>query len=268
MVISLHQRRDVRIQLGILAALALLFLLLAAFWVPPQNRLLLPLGLVAIAGAAWVGRTHRERSDFLTSPMGIWALSLLLLVLIPVAGPPGPRGRGFLTGFLGVFCVLGIWAVYQYAEEYQESTEERPGLIDSVLWGMAWGAGLAFVYSLIALVIAIISLAGTQSLFAKFAIFYIVAAYWVGGIIGGGIVGLLRPIARWPLGTMLIGIPAAIAIYGAVGTAMILMENSGINISRHEPGTFTLEDHLWMLFSIGVVAGPMGALYFREQWEG
>jgi hypothetical protein len=55
--------------------------------------------------------------------------------------------------------------------------------------------------------------------------------------------------------------PAAIAIYGAVGTAMMLMEKAGINASRHDPGTFTLQDHMWMLFSIGVVAGPMGALF-------
>lgn len=267
-MVSLHRRRDVRIQLSFLATLAVVYLLLAVYWVPPQNRLLLPLGLVAFSGAAWVGFTHKVRSDFLTSPMGIWALSLLLFVLIPVAGPPGPRDRGFLTGFVGVFCALGVWAVYRYSEEYRKSGPGRPALIGSVLWGMACGAGLALVYSLIALVIAIISLAGDQSLFAKFAIFYIVAAYWVGGILGGGVVGLLRPIARWPLGTMLIGIPAAIAIYAAVGTAMVLMEKAGINVSRHDPGTFTLEDQMWMIFSIGAVAGPMGALYFRDQWDG
>ena len=94
-----------------------------------------------------------------------------------------------------------------------------------------------------------------------------VAAYWTGGIIGGAIVGLLRPLAQWPLGTMLIGIPTAAAVYGAIGVAIFFIEQSGLQLTREGMQDMTVRDLLRVTLSIGVVAGPVGALHFRDAPE-
>lgn len=252
-----------RVQLAILGVLAAAYLVLSTYWVPPHNRLLLPLGVMTFAGAAWVGRSTRSDRNPGQAPLLLWFALLFLLVMIPVAGAPGPRDRGFLTAFLGVFCALGFWATYRYASPASDPHAPRRSLGGDVLWGLAWGTGMAVFYSLIALVIALVSLFSEENLFTNFAVGYVIGAYWGGGLLGGALVGLLRPFARWPLGTMLIGIPVAAAVYGAVMIAIVLIESSGLQITREGTVDLALQDHLWVLFSIAVVVGPVGALYFR-----
>lgn len=134
--------------------------------------------------------------------------------------------------------------------------------------GLGGGAAAAAGLSLFALIIAVLSLFSRESLFKNFAIGYVIAAYWTGGLIVGAIVGLLRPFARWPLGAMLIGIPCAAAIYGSIMVAIMFIEQTGVQVTREGTRDLSLHAQLWLLFSIGVVVGPVGALYFRSMDNG
>lgn len=244
-------RRAMTVQLAVLGALAAVYVALAAFWVPAHNRLLLPAGLLAMAaaaGVAWMlgpGRWGRNE------PALVW-LALTLLLLIPaVAGPPAPRERGFATGFLGVFCALGLWAVFRYPA--RQVPRARRSLAADLRWGLLWGAGGAAALSLVMLVVAVLALADGERL----PVGWILASYWGGGLGAGAIAGLCRPMARWPLGSMLAGMPATGMVYG---TVMLAMGRAGAGGA--EPLTPGLMLATMFVFCVGM--GPMAGLVFRD----
>jgi hypothetical protein len=49
-------------------------------------------------------------------------------------------------------------------------------------------------------------------------------SYFVGAIAAGTLVGLLRPLATWPLGVMLIGVVGGVLVYGAVAPVVAVSE--------------------------------------------
>ena len=55
-----------------------------------------------------------------------------------------------------------------------------------------------------------------------------IALYFVGGIIGGSLVGLLLPLATWRWGAVLVGIIAAMPVY--LGAGVLLGEDLSIGI--------------------------------------
>jgi hypothetical protein len=47
----------------------------------------------------------------------------------------------------------------------------------------------------------------------------VIAAYYGGGLVAGGIVGVFRPLLRWRLGATFVGIVAAFAVFAGIGMA-------------------------------------------------
>ena len=88
-----------------------------------------------------------------------------------------------------------------------------------VRWGVAAGACFAALYSGMAVVLYV--LAGPAQFGDKgLTLRATVAAYAAGGLAGGALVGLLRPLARWRAGAMLVGVAAAVPLTLALTLAM------------------------------------------------
>lgn len=125
-----------------------------------------------------------------------------------------------------------------------------PHWLANLLWGVRWGAIMAFGYSLIAIAISILSLS-TKLLHGQVTIFQVVLTYWIGGIVGGAIVGLLRPLTRTKPGTALVGFVAAVPL-----TASIL----GLT---HKPTTSWTRE-LVIILALSLILGPVFAIRIRD----
>jgi hypothetical protein len=86
--------------------------------------------------------------------------------------------------------------------------------------GIRWGLYFAAAYSLY--VVAVVVLRGPSVLARQgVTLIGLVLAYFGGGIIGGAITGALLPIARKPLGAMVVGFFAAVPVCFLMGMLVI-----------------------------------------------
>jgi hypothetical protein len=141
-----------------------------------------------------------------------------------------------------------IWVV----ERMHRLRVSRGGVI---LGAVDQALAIAVFVALFATVIFLIGAFSGDSTFNLYNWSVLVLAYVAAGLLGGILVGLLRPITPYPLGRMLIGIPVAILVYGFIGIAMLV---TGIG-----DGPETFREGLVIGIGIGVIAGPMGALTFH-----
>lgn len=90
-------------------------------------------------------------------------------------------------------------------------------MIRNIYWGIRWGLAFAAVYCLYALGLFV---ARGSSHFERqdVTLPLLLAAYIFGGLLGGAIVGLLRPLTRSRLGSVFVGLSTAIPV--AVGFRM------------------------------------------------
>ena len=100
------------------------------------------------------------------------------------------------------------------------SAAERRSVAADVRWGV--GAGLWFAAAYSVLAAAIFAARGSAPLAgAGLTLPGVVAAYFAGGAAGGALVGLGRPLLRWQVGAMLVGVlaagPLALALLHALG---------------------------------------------------
>ena len=87
-------------------------------------------------------------------------------------------------------------------------------VIRNVIWGVGYGLAFAALFMAWAVIARIIG--GADAFGEKgTTLLTVLALYLFGGVAAGGIVGLLRPIVRWRIGSVLVGIIAAEVIYGA-----------------------------------------------------
>jgi hypothetical protein len=120
------------------------------------------------------------------------------------------------------------------------------------------GAGMAALLSLVALCIGGAAALGGGE---RMPLGWIIAAYWAGGLAAGAVVGLTRRLARWPLASMLIGVPVAMAVYGAAAVSMMM--------AGEAPGQEQTPESIHSLvIGIGLAAGPMMGLMLRNEASG
>ena len=91
-------------------------------------------------------------------------------------------------------------------------------ILRNIGWGLAWGCGYAVFFSVIALLIYLFG-ASTPFQANRTTLPVVLLAYLTGGLIGGVLVGLLRPLNRWKRGAALMGLVGASAAYSAIGIA-------------------------------------------------
>jgi hypothetical protein len=96
---------------------------------------------------------------------------------------------------------------------------EHGSFFKDIRWGIGWGLFAACFYALVALVIY--AFQGSRPFESKgITLASTVAVYIVGGLIGGTIVGLLRPLTKRRAGAMLLGVIAMIPV--SIGFVFIL----------------------------------------------
>ena len=88
-----------------------------------------------------------------------------------------------------------------------------------VFWGIAIGLAMATFYSIIAVTIYVLR-AGAPFHEAGIGWGVTLGAYWVGGAVGGVLLGLLRPLTRNNAGAVFAGILVAIPVFTAIAVAL------------------------------------------------
>lgn len=179
-------------------------------------------------------------------PVAIMVAAYLgYMLALPFADPPG---LVFGPALVGITITLGVWAVIRYPASGRPSPQRDVG--EDLGWGMLWGLGYAVVVSAIATaVFAIVWLGGSEQAAGEPTLLSVLAAYLTAGVVGGCLVGLLRPLAYWPLGAMVLGFIVGLPIYGSIAVAL-----DGWPMSA---------DQLAVTIGCAGLVGPAGALSLR-----
>lgn len=161
-----------------------------------------------------------------------------LLVVIPIA----------LVLWLG----QAMWALLRYPTLPTTQSAARQTWLANARWGLAWGAAAAAIYAIIAAGLFGLGALSGESPPADYpSLPAIVVSYFVGFLATGLLVGLLRPLARFSLGTMLLGTLGAFCVYGAVGVPML---------------GFPLRwEHLFLGLAMALLVGPAFGLGIRTR---
>ena len=92
-------------------------------------------------------------------------------------------------------------------------------VLANVLWGVLWGIGYAVFFSLIVLVIYLFR--GTRAFDGYGATLgAVLLGYFAGGLVGGTVLGLLRPLNRWKWGAAFVGFVVALPVYASAGVVV------------------------------------------------
>ncbi|HEX6964639.1 MAG TPA: hypothetical protein VF166_02495 [Gemmatimonadaceae bacterium] len=245
------------VERSVLYAMVAAYYVILALAVTGMDRIVLAVaGVIGFGGLPLLairwGRLDRPGKE----PIAIW-LGATLLFLLPVAFLPPPRGHAFLAAALAILCAQGLWAIYRYAPPSVVRPTRHRSLGQDLRWGIRWGLATALLFSLYALGIFVFASVGARTnYFASNSPWLVVVSYFAGGIGGGVIAGLLRPLARWALGTMVMGILAAFPVYGAVALIMPLIDEESAGMSLHELLLITV--------ACALMIGPPAALSFRR----
>lgn len=118
-------------------------------------------------------------------------------------------------------------------------------------WGLGWGLSYAVIYSLFAGGLNLLS-GGTNAEAYDLSIWAIIGTYCAIGVIGGALLGILRPLLTSVWGAMLVGVTIAFPVLVGFGTALYGLP------TRWEPG---------LLPEFAYAAVFAGALGGYVQWH-
>lgn len=237
-------------QVGILSAILLAYCLGTILYM--GSWVLVGAGIALPFASGYLGRATSAKTFLSIEPPTVWALGTFALFMVSIAIQFPVTSAAAALVAINSFVLVGAWAVHRFPPKH----EARPlALAPSLLNSTLMGVGMAVVVGLFATVIFCIGAFSGDATFNFQNWCVLMLAYVAAGLLGGILVGLLRPLMPYPLGRMLIGIPVVALIYGFVGIAMVVM---GIG-----DGPETLREALLMGAGIGVIAGPMGALTFE-----
>lgn len=100
-------------------------------------------------------------------------------------------------------------------DKERSNARRRPSdVLGDLVWGCLWGLGLALVLSVFVVVVRGPSMfreggGGLEGLLA------VVLSYLVAGLVAGAVVGVLKPLARSPIGAALLGFVASMPVFVA-----------------------------------------------------
>ena len=120
----------------------------------------------------------------------------------------------------------------------------------NVLWGARLGLAVGAVFSAWALAVFVLS-AGQAMRDNGTTLPAVLAAYLAGGPVAGGVMGALRPLARWAAGAAVVGFVTAIPVFVAIRLAV--------------DGTKPAEagELLGVIF-FGIVGGALGVVFWSR----
>lgn len=111
---------------------------------------------------------------------------------------------------------------------------------------VAYGIGLAFLYSVWAVLITVFGRGAETLASIGISLKQLIASYLGGGAIGGAVVGLAWPVTRWRLGAGVVGYVAAIPAFAMISKGLV---------NAREPGAF------WFVVLIGSLVGFFAAMW-------
>jgi hypothetical protein len=101
----------------------------------------------------------------------------------------------------------------------RDDREDEAVNATNLRWGMMRGLFFGIFYSVFALIVYLFRGADAFNAYGL-TLGSLVAAYALGGLISGAVVGALRPLTRWYAGHIVIGVAATIPAMLGVGLAM------------------------------------------------
>ena len=95
------------------------------------------------------------------------------------------------------------------------SIPARTSLAENIEWGLWYGVAMACAYSAIAILLFLIR--GPRAFIHNgISLVSTIAVYLIGGILGGLMLGALRPLTRYFLGVLLVAIPVSAPLFGGI----------------------------------------------------
>jgi len=218
-------------------------------------------GSIGAALAYLVGPNRRSGKAGTGEMLGVMLGSFGLVVMPASFSPPISLREAAGLG-MGVLALEAIYVVGRF-EPLTDRTYAPFGrrVRQAVLAGLGMAIGLSLLATIIVTLAVFFSSGASDGAFGFLGL--VVAAYVTGGIVAGLLVGSLRPLSRWPLGTMLLGILGGIIVYGAMAPVVSYM---GIRDGR---GAMTFMEQLGIAVACGVMVGPPTAFFMRYGvWAG
>ena len=99
-----------------------------------------------------------------------------------------------------------------------DGTSSR-SLLSNVGFGIAWGLGMAFVFSLLVGMLALLRGSDWNPRY-QVSTLAVIRGYFLAGLVGGAVFGLLRPLAQSRLGAAIVGVIVGPFVYGAIATTV------------------------------------------------
>lgn len=137
----------------------------------------------------------------------------------------------------------------------KQSADGRAPLAKNISWGTKWGLSAALFFGAWITIVRFAS--GTQP-FDEVGMSYgtTIAAYFAFGLLGGVLLGFLRPLASTRLGSAITGWLLAIVVYTGFGTLL--------DIPPWRWDTFML---IIVLIGSLLVGAPTGVVYWRRHHD-
>lgn len=212
---------------------------------------LAPLGITAVAITDRLANSIRADSERRVNSgaeallVGIVAVGLFVW---PFANRNTPHSVTLLTLWLAVL-IQGAWAIRRFATL---TARERGPLLFRVRQGIRFGMGYAALFSILA--IALSALIGEPG---RFSLLGVMAAYIIGGVLTGTVVGCGLYLVRWPLGAMLLGILGAIPVFEAI---LLLLP-----VIKPDVAVPSLGVRMALACVVALLIGPLAGLVVRAQ---
>lgn len=132
----------------------------------------------------------------------------------------------------------------------RQLTPQRSDRLRNLKWGLAWGLAYAVMFSAFIVVMAVLR-GSTTYPHLGVTTETVVAVYFVVGLAGGAMLGLLRPLLRYRLGVAFVGWIVATIVYTGAGISM-----DGWGLRQLAFGS-----------ALGALVGPLCAFIVRRQWR-
>ncbi|MFN2397639.1 MAG: hypothetical protein ABR543_03180 [Gemmatimonadaceae bacterium] len=177
---------------------------------------------------------------------------------VPISASLSPpiRDLQWAALLLAPLAMQTLWALHRYPPLVERDNRL---LFSRISATVGIGLLIALVLTLVVLAIFLISLAADDEMrrLGPSAFVRIAAGYFAGALLAGTLVGVLRPLTRWPTGTIALGVLGGAIVYGAVGPAVQFIE-----LSEGKP-LMSFAEQIAIALACGVMVGPPVAIGWR-----
>ena len=155
--------------------------------------------------------------------------ALVALGGLVIAGAIFRRRYGPLDSdewFLGLFAaiLIVILAFVHGASRYTLAHTGRPWIPPSkeplrtkLRWGLGHTLRTAVAYSVY---VCILALARGTTQLGRVSLLDLIVIYWIVGVVGGLVLGILKPLLAWKLGAFAVGVLVGYAVYGGIALTL------------------------------------------------